>query len=422
MANGSRHSLMMVRETVTGQTPDSPKLQILRNTGVTLGLTKDALESAEIRDDRMTAEMRLGANQVGGEINFELSCVTYDDMLRAVLLSPDWAPVAGKPDRQMIKVGQERQSFSFVRYFGDLEGVNAKPYFFYTGCELSQFKMTVAANAMVKGSFTVFGQGQTIEADMTSVGTPTTVPPTSTPQLDAFTGELKEKGNTIAVITEIQLNLDNGIAARFVVGQKNSIKPSLARAKVTGQVTAYFEDTTLLERYLNEENSSIEFDLPDGQGSSLTFNLPNIKFTGGKPDVSGEGPITLSMPFTALMDPVTKTNLIVTRNKPVPALTGFKLTGGGVVDTNGGVTAATVSASIATDGTNGKVINLAVEPALAAPGTIAVTVKSGDETKATATWNAAAKTITVKPLVKGSAEVTIASGSVSKKLTLTVVD
>ena len=32
------------------------------------------------------------------------------------------------------------------------------------------------------------------------------------------------------------------------------------------------------------------------------MTLPNIKYTGGQPDVSGEGTITLSMPFKALCD------------------------------------------------------------------------------------------------------------------------
>lgn len=316
MANGSRHSLLFVPEAVYGQTPVNPALQILRNTGTTLGLTKSSFESAEIRSDRMTAEMRMGANQVGGDINIELSCDTFDSMLQSVLLSQDWMADPADPNLEYIQVGQLRKSFTFVRHFEDLVGAGVKPYFIYRGVELNQLKLTVQANAMVKGSFAVVGQGQENAVDLTTLGTATQLPPTTTPQLDSFTGSLQEGGETIAVVTEIQLTLDNGIAPRFVVGQKNSILPSLGRAKVTGTMTAYFEDSALIDKFLNEENSSLKFSLPDGKGKALTFDIPNIKYTGGQPNVTNEGPITLSMPFTALIDPKKGTNLRISRNKP----------------------------------------------------------------------------------------------------------
>lgn len=409
MANGSRHSLSFVAETVAGVTPQNPALQTLRNTGVTLGLTKNALESAEIRSDRMTAEMRLGANQVAGDINIELSCETFDELLQGALLSKPWAALSSDANLEEIKVGQDRKSFSFVRHFEDLEGANAKPYFIYRGCEINQLKLTVQANQMVKGSLSVFGMGQTLGADLSAFGTPTTKGPTSTPQLDSFTGELKEGKETIAVVTEIQLTLDNGIAGRFVVGSKDSIKPSLGRAKVTGTVTAFFEDSRLLEKYLNEEDSSMEFTLPDGQGRQMTFIIPKFKYTGGKPDVTGEGPITLSMPFTALIDPIEKTNLIIRRTKPKPVVT---LTGIGVTGT--GLTGDALAMTIA------QPANLTVTPV---PGGaslegMTVTISTADQAKFTAVL--VGNVLTVTGLTAGTGDIVLTVGSVTKTISVTV--
>lgn len=315
MANGSLHSLYAVKEAVYGQTPASPALDTVRTTGVTLALTKESLQSAEIRSDRQIADFRMGANQVGGDIQTEVSCKSFDVLLQAALLSPAWATASGvAPAAEEIKGGIERQSFTFIRKFGDLDA-GSKPYQIFTGCEISAFQMTVAANAIVTASFTVFGQGMAVEEDLASIGTPTYLPVSTTAPLDSFTGQIKEGGNTVAVVTEISINMQNGIESRFVVGKKDSIRPSLGRSNLTGQITAYFDNTLLLEKFVNEEASSLEFTLPDAAGNNLTFILPRVKYTGAPPNVSGEGPVTLAMPFQATLDPVTGTNIIIRRNK-----------------------------------------------------------------------------------------------------------
>ena len=72
-ANGSRHSMALVAETVAGTTPATPDFTPIRQTGTTLALTKEALQSNELRADRQIADMRHGNKQVGGDISTELS-------------------------------------------------------------------------------------------------------------------------------------------------------------------------------------------------------------------------------------------------------------------------------------------------------------------------------------------------------------
>jgi len=47
--------------------------------------------------------------------------------------------------------------------------------------------------------------------------------------------------------------------------------------------------------------------------SELRFYMPNIKYTGGQPDVSGDGAITLSMPFQSLYDATEESELAIER-------------------------------------------------------------------------------------------------------------
>lgn len=310
MANGSRHSMSYVAEASYGVTPATPVFKPIRHTGTTLALTKEALQSEEIRADRQIADFRHGAFQTGGEINAELSYGSYDDILEAVLCGTWTAdtPVVGT---SQLKAGSERRSFTIERKFGDLLEAQ-KPYHRFTGVEFNTMALTITANAMITATFGVVGQG--FATGGTALAGATYAAATTTSPLDSFTGSLKEAGSLIAVITEIQLNLENGLESRFVVGSKQSIRPSVGRSNVSGTITAYFEDSTLLDKFVNETESSIEFELPDGAGNILTFKLPRVKYNGGQPDVEGEGPVTLSMPFQALLDSVSGTNLIIERN------------------------------------------------------------------------------------------------------------
>lgn len=310
MADGSRHSLYAVEEVTAGTTPNNPALDVVRITGTTLGLDKDSLQSEEIRNDRQIADFRLGANRVNGDINFELSYGSFDQLLEAVLLSADWAVGVPAVGTDQIKSGTERRSFTMIRHFADIPD---KPYLIYRGVELSQMTLNIAANAMVTGTFTVFGQSQEVAADLTGLGTPTFNPATTTSPVDTFTGTLNEGGSPIAVITEMQLTLANGIEPRFVVGSKNSIRPSVARSNLTGSITAYFENSVMLEKFVNETESDITFSMPDAAGNDITFKIPRVKYTGGRPDVQGEGPVTLSMPFQALLKASDATNFIIER-------------------------------------------------------------------------------------------------------------
>ena len=309
MADGSRHNMRMVAEATYGTTPATPVFTPIRHTGTTLGLSKEALQSEEIRDDRQIADFRHGARQVGGDISVELSYGSFDKILEA-LLGGTWAAGVPAVGTDQLKAGTTRRSFTVERYFGDILTAD-KPFHRFTGVEFNTLQLQINANAMVTGTIGVVGKD--MATDTVIVVGATYGAATTTSPLDSFTGTLNEDGTPIAVITEIQLNLDNGLDPRFAVGSKTSLRPSIGRSNVSGQITAYFENSLLLDKFINETESDIEFNLPDGAGNNLKVKLPRIKYNGGQPDVQGEGPITLSMPFQALLDSTTSTNIIIER-------------------------------------------------------------------------------------------------------------
>lgn len=301
MADGSRHSLGYIAEVTYGTTPATPVFQLARNTSVSLAVNKDALMSEEIRSDRQRFDMRQGAYKVTGEVGVELSYGAYDDWLEAMF--------GGAWTGNVLKAGTTRRSFTFERNFSD---ITDDPYFRYTGVEIDKLSLTIGSNAIVKGSFSVLGSAGVMDTAIITGATYTS--PLTNHVFDGFTGTVKEGGTSSAVITEVQLTIENGLSPRYVVGSKYTLRPGIGFFNVSGTATMWFEDSTKVAKFLNETESSIDITMTDAAAHGLEINIPRIKYTGAPPDVKGIGPITLAMPFQALLDTATtNSNIVLTR-------------------------------------------------------------------------------------------------------------
>ena len=296
-ATGGFHGLSYVAESTYGTTPGTPSMKRVRHTGCTLELSKDTQQSAELRDDRQISDLRHGARRVQGDINFELSSGAFDDLLEAALFGT-WAT-------DVLKAGVTYKSFSMERLFRDIG-----QYAVYKGVMIDGFTLNMQTSGMVTGTFNCIGKD--VVYSSTSLGTPTT--PGAFPPFDAFGGSLKEGGSVIAVVSAVSLELKNDLAPFFALGDDSCIEVTAGQSLVTGRVSAAFQNTTLLNKFLNETESSLEVEITDPLGHGLTILLPRIKYTGGEVPVNNAGPVTLSMPFTALLDSVTGTNIQITRD------------------------------------------------------------------------------------------------------------
>ncbi len=307
-ATGARHSMSYIAEVTYGTTPATPALTDIRHTSASLGATKGALESAEVRSDRQIAHFRHGNKSVAGDVGIELSYGSFDDFLEAAL-GGSWATDTPSAGIDQLQVGTTRRSFSIERIFNNLA---VPEYHRYTGCEVNTLSLSVAPEAIVTGTFSMIAQDSSIGTAViagSSYGTASTTSP-----FDSFSGTINEGGSAIGTVTSLEMTLENGLNPLFVVGSNVTEEPSIGKSRVTGTITTYFQDKTLLEKFLNETSSSLVFVLQDPAGNTYDFTFPNIIYTGGQPDVSGEGEVTIALPFTALYDSTEGSNLTIERN------------------------------------------------------------------------------------------------------------
>jgi hypothetical protein len=297
VARGSRVGVTYAMEDSWGSVATDGTAYELRVTGIGVNLTKDSFQSNELRSDRHIADLRHGLQSVSGDISVELSYDSFDDIIESAMYE-EWET------DDTIVTGTTEKSFTLQKYFSDIT-----QYHVFPGCVVNTWNISVTPNGIITSTFNVMGEEMITSA--TSV-LPAASAKSSYSPFDSFSGTLTEGGVTNALITSIDFSLSNNLSTLPVIGSDKTIGLVDGRANITGTVSAYFANSTLLDKFINETESSLSFQLTDGT-RSYTFTMPRIKYSGGDVPVNGEGPIVMNMPFQALYDSGDGYSLIITK-------------------------------------------------------------------------------------------------------------
>ena len=299
-AQGSRSSLSYIAETSFGTTPSTPTFAYLPFNTHSIDLTKDRVEGNEIQSDRMTRVDRHGNKQAGGSIETDLRKADFDELFESAFFNTFSTDV--------LKVGTTPKYFTM-----EDEAADISQYRLFTGMAVSNMSVSIAPNQMVTGSFDMVGKTMTQSGSTGSTGGTPTAASTNQP-FDSYSGTISDGGSAISIVTSIDFSLANSLAPTFVVGSDAAQSLEYGRAVVEGTMTVYYEDETLINKFLNETESSIEVSVDDPTGSnSYTFLFPRVKYNGASVPVQNPQSRLITMPFVALYDATEDTNIKLTR-------------------------------------------------------------------------------------------------------------
>lgn len=171
----------------------------------------------------------------------------------------------------------------------------------FNGVAVDQFQLNIAPEAIIGGTINLLGMSAAALSGSAASALDPLDPPTNAP-MAAFDGSIYEGGTLIGVVTAVNFTLARGRSLNAVVGSKFSPDVFEGTARISGTLTAYFENATLLNKFINETDSSMYFRLqdPDTATSFLAMAFHRVKYNGGTIDPPQEGPISLEMPFRAL--------------------------------------------------------------------------------------------------------------------------
>lgn len=243
---------------------------------------------------------RHGNRQVAGDIVVDLRDADYDAFLESAMLNT-WAT-------NVLKVGTTPKFFSIEDYAADIDQARV-----FTGMSVSTMAISLAPNQMVTTTFGMVGK------DMTISGTEKTQDAASgAAPFDAYSGDISignvGAGSAVAIVTGLDFTLSNSFAPTFVIGDGSAPSLEYGRAEVEGTLTAYFEDASLINRFLNETETEIEVSVDDPTGgNSYTFLFPRVKINSADVGVDGPTSRMVSMSFVSLYDSTEATNLKITR-------------------------------------------------------------------------------------------------------------
>jgi hypothetical protein len=300
-AQGSRTRLALVEESSFGATPSNPSLTEIPYTSHSLNLTKERVQGNDILQDRIPRVDRHGNRSAAGDISVDLRDTDFDSLIESAFFSS-----FGTSGSASMTIGTSPKFFTIEDSANDITQFRQ-----FTGMAVSQMAISIAPNQMVQATFSMVGKDMT-QAQTALDGNPAS--PSGGEPFDSYSGSINEGGSSIAIITSLDFTLSNSLSPTNVVGSDTTPQLEFGRAVVEGTVTAYYEDETLIDKFLNETETSLDITLDDpSSGSTLQFEMNSVKYNGADVPVADPQSRIITIPFVAIYNAGDSSNIKVTK-------------------------------------------------------------------------------------------------------------
>ena len=207
------------------------------------------------------------------------------------------------------ETGHTDDSFTIEHYYSDVTQSEV-----FTGCKVNTLAVSLPPTGMATINIGLMGKDITTG---TSAYFTTPTAATTSGVLASVNGIAYAVGSRNYVLTGLNINYAGNLTMDAVVGSNTYPDIFEGRVVVSGDLTAYFENATLRDAFLNETEVALMFVFTTGNTKNadfMSFVLPRVKFGGASKD-DGEKGLVQTIPFQALFNSsgtgANKTTLIV---------------------------------------------------------------------------------------------------------------
>ncbi len=308
--SSNRTALRRVAETVFGETPiavgppTEPDLTEIRYTGEGLNYNIETTQSKEIRTNRMVSDLIHTKSDAAGDVSFELSATSFDDFIEAAM-AETWTT-------EVLTNGIDLKSFTIQKHIQD----STTPTFInFVGSCINTMNLSFDVGSPLTGAFGIMALNAAVTESQFANATVIAAPTTDVMNSVTNVVEIKEDGVVSTnEFKSISLNLNNNIRAQDAIGSLSHIGLVLGQVELSGSINIYFEDKTMLDRYIANSSFSISFKVEDAAGNSYTFLLPKVKFQSGQVVSGGlDTDIMFEGSWAAIYDSAEDTMMKITR-------------------------------------------------------------------------------------------------------------
>jgi hypothetical protein len=306
-SQGARTRLTVAAESSFGVLPSSPAWSTLPYRGHSLDLTKERVQGQDILSDRMAFVDRHGNRAVGGSVEVDLRRGDYDLLLESAFFGT-------------FNTNDELTIGTTPRYlrFED-SALDISQYRRFEGCLINTATFNISPSQMVQATFDVVGRNMT-QAGTAEGGSPAA--PDGFEPFDSFNGSMFEgglaSGDSICIVSALTFSIANDVSPAHVIlcegNADQAAQMQFGMATIEGTMTVYYEDATLINKFLNETESELSVTVDDPTGANgYTFHFPRVKYNGASVPVANMQSRFIELPFVALKDPGAGTSLRLTR-------------------------------------------------------------------------------------------------------------
>jgi len=200
---------------------------------------------------------------------------------------------AGTVVGRNIRNGTTPKSYYIEKDFADTGSSIAQ----YAGMRVTSMSLNFESQAILTGSLGFTGKSQ-VMGSATIASAVTAASTNKVLNASGNVGRVWEGGQAVTGVAfqSISVDLNNNPREQAKVGSDALVGVGTGRAEITGNVTAYFENNTLVNKFTSGTKSNFRFQITDNDGNSYIVDIPLITYTdftvaagGGNQDVVQDG-------------------------------------------------------------------------------------------------------------------------------------
>lgn len=299
VAQGARSQLLIKKQSGLGSLATG-LFTAMRYNSHSLSRVKSSVEGGEIRSDREITDVRHGNYNVQGDISFDLC---YINVHWTLMESALFSTFTTRTDDDQLIIGTSPQYLSM-----EDAALDIAKYRMYQDmlCSRMSFSFRTGADAIVRCSSSWIGTDGGLVQNTSGSTTPNAA--STLLPFDTFSGSISEQASSgstsveIANVASVEINIDNGVAPIYALGQQSAIGVEYGRGRVTGTVTCYYSDHRWLDDFLDEQENVLVVTAFDPVGNKMTWRMDRVKYMAGDVPVDREQSRMITLPFVALKD------------------------------------------------------------------------------------------------------------------------
>lgn len=196
-----------------------------------------------------------------------------------------------------LTTGTQIRSFTMEQNYPDADITEL-----FTGCRLADMSVALPPTGMATVTFNVQGQDGQVLAGAGAPYFTAAASETTTGVLAGVNGSLTLAGAASAVVTGLDFSVNNNMSSQPVVGANKVPDIFYGRTVIQGTVSAYLENESLLNAFLNETEIDIVAQLDDANASDfLCFRFHRVKLNGVSKTIGADGGVLAQFPFQSLL-------------------------------------------------------------------------------------------------------------------------